>query len=332
MPTFSDIIGQEKIVEHLKTAVATGQVSHAYIISGENGMGKEFIARVFAMAVQCENREGENPCEACHSCKQALSGSHPDIVFTSQEKPGTISVDDIRKQVNADVALLPFKGPKKFYIISKAEEMTPQAQNALLKTFEEPPSYAVIILLTANADALLPTIRSRALLLHMQTVPDALVKQYLFDRIGDISDDKADICTAFARGNIGKAKHLATSEDFEKIKSEAISLLKNIGSMDISEIIAAIHKVKEYKMTETDYLEFLAIWYRDVLMLKATRDLGQLIFKEEYQYIKRVSDTYTYEGIEEIIDSLEKAGQRLAAHVNSELTLELLLLTIKENE
>ncbi|MDR0220408.1 MAG: DNA polymerase III subunit [Lachnospiraceae bacterium] len=331
MPTFRDIIGQEKIVDHLQTAVTTGQVSHAYIITGERGMGKEFIARVFAMAVQCENRAGENPCGECHSCKQALAGSHPDIVFPIQEKPGVTSVDDIRRQIVADVALLPYKGPKKIYIIGKAEEMTPQAQNALLKTFEEPPSYAVIILLTANAEALLPTIRSRALLLYMQAVPDALVKKYLSDNM-DITDDKADICVAFARGNIGKARLLATSEDFEKIKNEAISLLKNIGAMDISEIISAIRKVKEYKLEETDFLEFLAIWYRDVLVLKATRDLGQLIFKEEYHSIKRVADTYTYEGLEEIIESLEKAGQRLTANVNAELALELLLLTIKENE
>jgi DNA polymerase-3 subunit delta' len=331
MPTFHDIIGQEKIVDHLRTAVTTGQISHAYIIAGERGMGKEFIAQVFAMAVQCENREGENPCGACHSCKQTLAGSHPDIIFAKPAKPGVISVDDIRKQIVADVALLPYKGPKKFYIINKAEEMTQQAQNALLKTFEEPPSYAVVILLTTNADALLPTVRSRALLFHMQTLPDTLVKKYLSDSL-DISESQADICVAFARGNIGKAKLLATSEDFEAVKSEAISLLKNIGTMDISEIIAVIRKIKEYKLEENDFLEILAIWYRDVLMLKATRNLGQLIFKEEYQYIKRVADTYTYEGIEEIIDSLEKAGQRLAANVNSELTLELLFLTIKENE
>jgi DNA polymerase-3 subunit delta' len=331
MVTFRDIVGQEKIVDHLRTAITTGQISHAYIIAGERGMGKEFIARTFAMAVQCENRAGENPCGTCHSCTQALAGSHPDIVLVTPAKPGVISVDDVRKQIVADVALLPYKGPKKFYIVNKAEEMTPQAQNALLKTFEEPPSYAVVMLLTANAETLLPTIRSRALLLYMQAAPAVLVKKYLSDNL-DITDSKADICVAFARGNIGKAKLLASNEDFESVKNEALSLLKNIGKMDISEIIAVIRKIKEYKLEETDFLEILAIWYRDVLMLKATRDLSQLIFKEEYQYIKRVADTYTYEGIEEIIESLEKAGQRLSANVNFELALELLLLTIKENE
>jgi DNA polymerase-3 subunit delta' len=331
MPTFRDVIGQEKIVGHLKTAVATGQISHAYIIVGERGMGKEFIARLFAMTVQCENRDGENPCGECHSCKQALAGTHPDIVFLKQEKPGIIRVNDIRDQIVTDAALLPYQGPKKIYIIGRAEEMNENAQNALLKTFEEPPSYTIVILLTANADALLPTIRSRALLLHRQTVPDDLVKKYLSDSLG-LAADKAEVCASYARGNIGKAKLLATNEDYEKIINEAISLLKNISAMDISEIIAAIGKVKEYKLEEADFLEILAVWFRDVLMLKATRDLGCLIFKEEYQYIKRVADTYTYEGIEEIIESLEKAGQRLTAHVNPELALELLLLTIKENE
>jgi DNA polymerase-3 subunit delta' len=331
MANFHDIIGQENLKEHLKTAILTDKVSHAYIINGERCMGKEFIAKVFSMALQCENPDQEEPCQICHSCKQALSNNHPDISFITHEKPGVISVDDIRRQINTDVNIKPYKGPKKIYIISEAEKMTPQAQNALLKTLEEPPAYAVIILLTANAEALLPTINSRCLLLSMKPVSNAKVKSYLMEAI-EIPDYKADICVAFARGNIGKARLLAVSEEFDKVKDEAISLLKNIGNMDISEIVAAIRQINEYKFEVTDYLDILSIWYRDVLLFKATRDLSHLIFKEEYHYIKKIADTCTYEGIEEIIDALEKAKVRLYANVSFELTMELLLLTIKENE
>ena len=332
MAYFNDIIGQEKLIEHLTTAISVDKVSHAYIINGERSMGKEFIARIYAMAIQCESLDDNvEPCHVCHSCLQALSGNQPDIIFLTHEKPGIISVDDIRRQLNSDIGIMPYKSSKKIYIISEAEKMTPQAQNALLKTLEEPPPYAVIILLTANADTLLPTILSRAIILNMKPVSDAKVKKYLME-IMEIPDYKADISVAFARGNIGKARLLATSEEFEKVKDQAIKLLKNIGGMEINEIIAAIKMINEYKFEVSDYLDILAIWYRDVLLFKATQDLSNLIFKEEYHYIKRIADTCTYEGIEEVIEALEKAKARLQANVNFELTLELLLLTIKENE
>ena len=330
MRRFADIVGQEQLREHLENAVRTGKVSHAYIINGERNAGKEFIAKTFAMAVQCENRQDVEPCGECHSCKQALSGNHPDIIFITHEKPGTIGVDDIRRQINGDVAIKPYSGPKKIYIVSEGEKMTVQAQNALLKTLEEPPEYAVILILTDNVNTLLPTILSRRVVLNMKPVRDAQIKEYLMENMG-IPDYKADICVAFARGNVGKARLLANSEEFDKVKEEAITLLKYIGEMELHEIVAAIKKINEYKFDVNDYMDILSIWYRDVLLFKATHDVNHLIFREEIQSIRKVADKSTYEGIERIIDALEKSKQRLNANVNFELTMELLLLTIKEN-
>ena len=330
MRRFADIVGQEQLREHLENAVRTGKVSHAYIINGERNAGKEFIAKTFAMAVQCENRQDVEPCGECHSCKQALSGNHPDIIFITHEKPGTIGVDDIRRQINGDVAIKPYSGPKKIYIVSEGEKMTVQAQNALLKTLEEPPEYAVILILTDNVNTLLPTILSRCVVLNMKPVRDAQIKEYLMENMG-IPDYKADICVAFARGNVGKARLLANSEEFDKVKEEAITLLKYIGEMELHEIVAAIKKINEYKFDVNYYMDILSIWYRDVLLFKATHDVNHLIFREEIQSIRKVADKSTYEGIERIIDALEKSKQRLNANVNFELTMELLLLTIKEN-
>lgn len=330
MRRFADIVGQEQLREHLENAVRAGKVSHAYIINGERNAGKEFIAKTFAMALQCENRQDVEPCGECHSCKQALSGNHPDIIFITHEKPGTIGVDDIRRQINTDVAIKPYSGPKKIYIVSEGEKMTVQAQNALLKTLEEPPKYAVILILTDNVNTLLPTILSRCVVLNMKPVRDAQIKEYLMENMG-IPDYKADICVAFARGNVGKARLLANSEEFDKVKEEAITLLKYIGEMELHEIVAAIKKINEYKFDVNDYMDILSIWYRDVLLFKATHDVNHLIFREEIQHIRKVADKSTYEGIERIIDALEKSKQRLNANVNFELTMELLLLTIKEN-
>ena len=329
MAKFADIIGQEQIREHLCNAISSGKISHAYIINGERSSGKEFIARVFAMALQCE-REGIEPCGECHSCRQALGNNQPDIIYVSHEKPNTIGVEDIRTQINGDIGLKPYASPYKIYIMNEGEKMTVQAQNALLKTLEEPPEYAVILILTTQVEALLPTILSRCVVLNMKPVPDALVKKYLMEELG-VPDYKANICVAFARGNVGKAKLLASSEEFEKVKDEAVTLVKYINDMEISEIVKAIKKISEYKFDVNDYLDILSAWYRDVLLFKATKDVNSLIFKEEIQQIMRVSDRSTYEGIETIVNALQQAKRRLEANVNFDLTMELLLLTIKEN-
>lgn len=330
MATFQDIIGQEQIKEHLTQAIKQGKVSHAYIINGERFSGKEFIANVFAMALQCEHPEGVEPCQKCHSCKQALSGNQPDIIRVTHEKPNTIGVDDIRTQLNTDIAIKPYSSPRKIYIIQEGEKMTAQAQNALLKTLEEPPAYGVILILTTNVDALLPTILSRCVVLNMKPVRDDLVKKYLMEEL-QIPDYKANVCVAFARGNLGKAKQLASSEEFDHIKEEAVSMLKYVQDMEINEMLAAVKKIQEYKFDVEDYLDILAIWYRDVLLFKATNDANHLIFKEEIQYIKKCADRCAYEGIEDILKALEKAKSRLKANVNFELTMELLLMAIKEN-
>ena len=132
MAKFTDIIGQEQLKEHLQNAISMNKVSHAYIINGERSSGKEFIAKVFATALQCE-KGGVEPCGECHSCKQAGSGNQPDIIFVSHDKPNTIGVEDIRAQINNDIVIKPYSSPRKVYIMNEGEKMTVQAQNALLK-------------------------------------------------------------------------------------------------------------------------------------------------------------------------------------------------------
>lgn len=329
MGSFKDVVGHKDIIQYIRNAVTSGQVSHAYIMNGERGSGKKLLANLFAMTLLCE-KKGPDPCNKCHSCKQANSGNHPDIIRVTHEKPNTISVDDIREQVNNTVAIKPYQGPYKIYIIDRAELMTPQAQNALLKTIEEPPEYAVFMLLTENAEVLLPTINSRCVMLKLRNIKDTLIKRYLMEHL-QVPDYKADVCTAFAQGNVGRAIMLANSEHFNEIKDEAVQLLKYIHEMELSEVIAAVNNITTYKLEITDYLDIIMIWYRDVLLYKATKEIDKVVFKDQINFIKEQAKTSSYEGIEKILKSLEKAKTRLKANVNFELVMELLFLTIKEN-
>lgn len=329
MSGFKDVVGHRDIIGYIQDAVQQNKVSHAYILNGQRGSGKKMLAKLFATTLQCETGKSE-PCNECRSCIQANNGNHPDIITVKHEKPGSISVDDIRSQVNGDIMIKPYSSPYKIYIIPEADLLTVQAQNALLKTIEEPPEYAIIFLLTENADSLLPTIRSRCVMLKLRNIKDKLVKKYLMEQL-QIPDYQADLCAAFAQGNIGRAVMLAKSEHFNEIKEESIQLLKYINEMELSEIVSAIKEINKYKLEVTDYLDIITIWYRDVLLYKATKDVGSLVFGDQLKYIKERASKSSYEGIETILESIEKAKVRLKANVNFDLVMELLLLTIKEN-
>ena len=329
MNGFKDVVGHKDLIQYIQNAVTQNKLSHAYILNGQRGSGKKMLARLFAMTLQCESGQA-NPCGECRSCMQAKNGNQPDIITLKHEKPSTISVDDIREQLNGDIMIKPYSSPYKIYIIPEADLMTAQAQNALLKTLEEPPQYAVIFLLTENADSLLPTIRSRCVILKLRNIKDKLVKKYLMEQM-QIPDYQAELCAAFAQGNIGRAIMLAKSEHFNEIKEEAIQLLKYIDEMELHEIVGAIKQINKYKLEVTDYLDILTIWYRDILIYKATKDVDGLVFADQLKFIKEKASRSSYEGIETILESIEKAKQRLKANVNFDLLMELLLLTIKEN-
>lgn len=339
MAGFKDIIGHEQIIEHLQNAIKMDKVSHAYIINGPDKSGKMMLAEAFAQTLQCEQLEtckaesGENgiePCMECHSCRQAMGKNQPDIIYVNHEKPNTISVDDIRTQVNNDIDIKPYSSRYKIYIIDDAEKMNVQAQNALLKTIEEPPAYAILILLTTNADTFLPTILSRCVTLNIKVVPDEMIRKFLMKNY-QVPDYQADICVAFAQGNVGKAIQLASSEDFNDLKASALQLIKRLEDIDLYEMTEAVKQISEYKLEINDYFDLMMIWYRDVLLFKATKDINSLIFKDEVYDIKRHAEKSSYHGIEIILEALQKAKVRLNANVNFDLTIELLLLTIKEN-
>ena len=328
MVGFNNVIGHEEIIRHLQNAIKTGKISHSYIFAGEPGSGKRLLAGIYAMTLQCE-AGGENACGKCESCKRAIGKNHPDIIMVKHEKPNTISIDEIREQVVNDVDIKPYSSPHKIYIIPDAEIMTPQAQNALLKTIEEPPEYAVIMLLTSNIDGLLPTIRSRCVRLDLKVVDDGLVKKYLMEHL-HIPDYQAEIDASFAHGSIGKAKEAATSQEFADITQKALKILKYADSMEVYELTEAIKNLSSEKQNINDYLDIFQFWFRDVLMFKATREIDNLVFKQEINYIREQASQRSYENLEKILGALDKTKVRLRANVNTELALELLFLTIRE--
>ncbi len=329
MPGFKEIVGHKEIIRHLQNAIQLGKVSHAYIFSGETGSGKQLLADTFAMTLQCEKKE-INPCMTCSSCKKAATGNHPDIIHVTHEKPNSIGIEDIRTQLIDDVEIKPYCSSYKIYIVPEAEKLTLQAQNALLKTIEEPPVYAVILLLTSNMDALLPTITSRCVKLSLRPVNEIMVKEYLMKEL-HLPDYQAQINAAMAQGNVGKAKAISESEEISLVTEQALRILQKSDELEMHELIEMTKQLAASKDNIFEYLDVLIMWFRDVLLFKATKDVDGLVFKDQLNYIKERANRSSYEGIEIIIDAIQTAKERLQANVNLELVMELLFMTIREN-
>ncbi|MBS5363908.1 MAG: DNA polymerase III subunit delta' [Butyribacter sp.] len=329
MANFKDIIGQESIKKHLQTAIKTGNLSHAYIINGEYGSGRQTIASALAKTIQCQSKTDDtDACGVCTSCKQAESHNHPDIKYITHDKT-SISVNDIREQLNNDISIKPYSSEYKIYIIPDANKMTEQAQNALLKTIEEPPVYAIIILLTENCDSLLPTIRSRCVTLTMNPIEKDKICTYLENKF-QLEPEQAQIAANYCQGNIGKAIRFASSSDFIEMKNQVLKLLKNLDSMDIASIIDTIKEFSTHKNDINDYLDLMLLWYRDVLMFKVTKDANLLLYSDEYSAISEQATKRDYENIENIIAAIDKAKVRLKANVNFDVTIELMILAMKD--
>jgi DNA polymerase-3 subunit delta' len=341
--SFSEIIGQEAAKNLLINAAKTGNHSHAYIFSGEKGSGKMMLAEAFAAMLQCEN-PSDDACGKCHSCVQASTHDNPDIIYvTREEGKSNMTVDLVRERIVNDVDIKPYSYKYKIYIVDEAEKMNKQAQNAILKTIEEPPEYVIIILLTSNHNAFLQTILSRCVLVQMKSVDTDSIKNILQTKYEAV-DYQAEMVASFAQGNVGKAIALCTDATFNDIKGKAISLCKRAGRMDEKTIAATVKDIKEEndlskKESEGDsyqgfmdqMLDLITLWFKDVLLYKATLNDELLLFKEDTFDIHEQANNCSYNGLNEIINAVSEARLRINANVNFELTITLLINAIKEN-
>lgn len=327
MADFKDIIGHEQVIHHMQNAIRQKKFSHAYLLCGEAGSGKRLAAEAFAKTILCEEGCIE-ACGKCKSCKQIESGNHPDFKAVVREK-ATLGVKEIREQVTADVQIKPYSSEYKIYFIDEAEKMTEEAQNALLKTIEEPPEYAVFLLSVTRQELLLQTVLSRCVLLQFHPVATGKIKQFLMEKKG-IPDYLAESAATFSGGLTGRAVQYAESESFSEQRDEVLHLVKHVDEMTMAEIMENVKIFAAKKDTADEYLEMILLWYRDVLLYKATKNLNMLLFRDQPEAIAAQAGKRSFENLQGIVEALEQVKQRMKSNVNFENALELLLLYMKE--
>ena len=325
MYTFEEIRGNTPLVEQLRRSAASGRSSHAYLFLGGAGAGKRLIANTFAKALQCEGEK--RPCDSCKSCPAFNHGNHPDVIYFQPLKSGkTYTIEDVREQLLETVDLKPFQYEKKIYIIEKADTLNIQSQNALLKTLEEPPAHAVFLLLAERAEAFLPTILSRVVVMKIRPLSAETIADYLM-QAGHLAEE-SHILSAYAQGRIGQALELVEDEGFREMRQDILGKLEALPSMSEGDAYLLAKDLEGYK-NDLRFLDIMELWYRDLLTAKSLREEGYLIQRDKKDAIFRAAKEPAAL-LAKKAAAVRTARMRLAQNANFRLTMEVMLMDLKE--
>ncbi len=329
MYTFEEIIGNEQMIKQIQKAISKKHISHAYVIHGEAGSGKKLLANTIAKTLQCQ-KQGITPCNACNSCLTFDSKNHPDIFYIKAEKnKNSISVEDIRQQLIKNMEIKQYKYPFKIFIIDKADTMTIPAQNALLKTLEEPPYYGILFLLANNIDKFLPTILSRCVVIKLKPVVTNQIEQYLLEH-NLAEKENVGIFAEYAQGSVGKAIEIASSEMFYEMREDIIQKLFSLNRKNLSETLLIAKELEVYKQSQ-QFLDLMYLWYRDVLIYIKCQDIKYVIQKDKQKNIIAQSKKENETSIIKKTEAIWQAKQQLSVNSNFQLTMEVMLMKLKES-
>ena len=243
-------------MEQLMRSVQAGRIVHALLLTGPHGSGKRTVARLFAQAMRCESA-GERPCGVCPACKRFLAGSHPDVYVLKPEKK-TLGVGEIRDLIDY-LALRPYEGGKHIALIEQADKMTPNAQNALLKTLENPPADTMFFLIADSVSGLLPTILSRCQTVRFSDLPVELCARVLTAR--GMAPERARALSGMAQGSVGRALELDGDAEYHALRERVLQSLEALrGPASVAKAAAPL---EDDKGRESAILEIMELWARD---------------------------------------------------------------------
>lgn len=324
-----DILGHERAVAALERALSAGRSAHAYLFAGPERVGKRAVALKLAQALNCAG--DDPPCDSCEPCRRVRAGIHADVqtVTVEEDEEGVqkgIHVSQIR-EVERVTALKPFEGRSRVVIIDPADQMNASAQNAFLKTLEEPPPQVVFVLVTADESRLLPTIRSRCRRLEFGLPARAEVEAALLQR--GVETERARLLARLSGGRIGWALEAAADPSLLERRDETLSQAAVLADMSAAERMELAERLgADYRRRPEPLLARLEAWrdwWRDVLLAQSGSEDG-IVNVDRLPDLRRAAERFRREDVAAFVRALDEAGRYLGENAQPRLVMETLLL------
>jgi DNA polymerase-3 subunit delta' len=326
-----NLLGHEWAVGMLKQHLRCDSVRHAYLITGPPGLGRRTLALRFAQALNCPNPDAPaEPCGKCKTCQQIERMQYADLAVVQSEKEGgTLKVDQIRA-IRQSVVLKPYQGRYRLVLFLRFQEANPSAANALLKTLEEAPAHAILILTADAAEQLLPTITSRCEILRLRPLPIETVEQYLKDRGVEAASSR--LLAHISGGRPGYALRLMKDKEVLNFRTKRLDEMQTLLHSSLHERFAYAEKMTDRKKKEPDaeerFHETLLLWlsfWRDVLLL-STGSKSPLANVDYTDAVKALSAKLTLPEVRQLVSDAQGAIDKLEHNVNIRLLVEVTLL------
>ncbi|MBF4784981.1 ATP-binding protein, partial [Clostridioides difficile] len=294
---------------YLTNSIKKNKLNNAYMFEGMDGIGKKkFADELSKLLLDYENLENS-----------------PDYVLIKPDG-NSIKIAQIRN-LQSDIVIRPHKDYK-IYIINNAEKMTVEAQNALLKTLEEPPNYAIIILVTNNKESLLETIKSRCDIIKFSPIPIEDLKRYLINT--GIEEERAQLLAIFSRGSIENALNLSQSSEFSMMREDIQQYIQIMLDKNIVEILNIPNNMEKYRGKIIALLDMMINYFRDIILLKENVNKNMLINVDKLVFIQNMSGKISYSQLSKIIDIIEDAKSKIKSNCNFNISIQVMSLNIYE--
>lgn len=328
MELFGSLLGNEKLKATAASDIYAKKPSHAYIIEGPAGSGRHHAARLIASALLCERRSHERfPCGECLPCRKIEEGICTDVIYVNRGTKATIGVDVIR-DVKRSLSLAPVESAYKVYIIEEADKMTVQAQNSLLLSLEEPPSFVVFILLCTDSKLLLETVRSRAPVIKTELFTTDAIAKYLsgMDDLKEFDQSAIRQASSAAGGSIGKAVALLKDRDAPEFKAAALcrEIMPTLLSGSLEERLSLLKKFPSKRDEAVSFLKTVDAALRDVIVSKKSKN-AELLFFTDASEASRLAASTTAKRLVTLYDEASEASAKIAANVNVQPVIMLFL-------
>ena len=326
------LIGNARALNILQRSLESERAQQAYLFAGPEHTGRTIAATLLAQALNCIG--SERPCEECGQCRRIAAGIHSDVqtvtVEMSEDGPARrdISVEQLR-EVEQSIALAPYEGRKRVIIVAPAEFMNISAQNAFLKSLEEPPPHVVFILITTDADRLLETVRSRCAVVPFSLVPAGEIEAALHAR--GVEPARLALIGRLAAGRPGWALSAVNDKRFLESRQESLDQTRRLPDMELVDRFDLAQNLAEaFRKNRQKALSSLAewtLWWRDVMVLQAgSRE--SVVNSDHLTDLQRDAEAYTLQDVKDFVESLVRASHHLTMNVQPRIALDAMMLSV----